>query len=314
MLKQLGLIFLFLCLVSNITFAEDPFTDIGFLDSPSTQFIGLYRLTFQPDSITTLNPGRFKFKFTATDANYWFGSKDYFIDGEIAQFSLKASYGIVEKLELSAQFRFIWQGGGVFDNLIESFHHLFGFPNARRERFPQNRLRFINWGANHIDWEPGVSLNDLQLIAKVSLIDQYLSVKTDLRFPINSLSTAFGAQVSLQSQVLTEVVNFLVSIGFSLHEQETFFFYRTSRLQYFGMVQVRFKTSTNFGVVLGTAASSKPIQAKGIENLSENAYEFHLGIQWVITDRWLLQLAIIEDGIKHGNSPDVGFHLSLTIQ
>lgn len=320
MLKQLTTVLFLLILTAPPVFANDTLSDVGPLNPAPSQVPSIYRLGYQPDSVSTLDPGEFKFRLSATHANYWFSSYNYLMDGEIGQFSLKTDYGIAERFEIGVQFRLIWQGGGVFDSIIEGFHHTFGFWNQMRELVPRNNLWFRNWETREEpNWQPGLVLNDITFSGKFALVpgnnkqtEDFVSIRTDLRFPVKSVDDSFGFQSVLQSQLLSRIFDFFFSIGFNYHKPTSFFTYETAEWQYFGLAQIRIKSEQNFGVVVGILINSRSIKEEGIYSFSELAGEIQFGVQWRLSEKWLLQLAAIEDGISFGNEPDVAFHFSLT--
>ncbi|MBN2625305.1 MAG: DUF3187 family protein [Spirochaetales bacterium] len=114
---------------------------------------------------------------------------------------LEASYHYRpgDRLILGADLRVISYYAGFMDNVIETFHSLFGFPNGGRELFPRNDL-YINMdnrlGADLTQDKPLIAMGDTDL----SLVWTFretselsLALAGALKLPTGSLETLSGS-------------------------------------------------------------------------------------------------------------------------
>lgn len=94
------------------------------------------------------------------------------IDMEGVAAELGADIFLTRRLQLGLNLRLISYYGGFIDNIIESFHHIFNFPNGGRELFQQNNI-FVNIeSANGLRINltgPTVSFGDIDLWVKYNL-------------------------------------------------------------------------------------------------------------------------------------------------
>ena len=116
-------------------------------------------------------------------------------------------YRISDELMVTADIRLISYYGGVFDPVIERFHSLFGFPNAGRELFDQNRLiiDLDNLDGKDISLDHrALSLGDTDLSGIWTFRERpsfVLAAAGSLKLPTGNLAQASGsgaADVGLQ--------------------------------------------------------------------------------------------------------------------
>ena len=94
------------------------------------------------------------------------------IDYESNVMEFGISTTIYKKLQFGIDTRIIWYYGGFLDNIIETFHHTFGFPNAGRERFARDSIYVDIQNKNGINLfieGPAFSFGDIDLWVKYSV-------------------------------------------------------------------------------------------------------------------------------------------------
>jgi hypothetical protein len=71
------------------------------------------------------------------------GNDAYIVDAESREFSLSLAYGVNRDLELNIELPVRWQGGGVFDGLIEDWHDYFGLPQGGRDEIDHDQFQIF---------------------------------------------------------------------------------------------------------------------------------------------------------------------------
>lgn len=96
--------------------------------------------------------------------------EDLTLDGESERLALRYRAGLApvfgRALEWSLEVPLLFTGGGVMDSGIESWHSVFGLPNANRDDLPQDRyrIRYVRDGVTLLDLDKGSSgLADVRL-------------------------------------------------------------------------------------------------------------------------------------------------------
>lgn len=86
------------------------------------------------------------------------------------------SFNIMKSLTVGADFRFYIYHGGFLDNIIEGFHHAFGFPNGAREfKFQDDVEVDISGNDNNVVLrlnEPTISFGDIDLWVKYTFFEK----------------------------------------------------------------------------------------------------------------------------------------------
>jgi len=63
-------------------------------------------------------------------------------DMELSRIALHANYPVKDDLQVGIEVPFIQMWHGFLDGFIQDFHNIFGFPNAGRENWPNNKFHF----------------------------------------------------------------------------------------------------------------------------------------------------------------------------
>ena len=132
-------------------------------------------------------------------------SEDILIDYESYRFNVSYQYGLNDNWNLKLDIPVIYQGSGVFDSAIESWHKFFGLPNGQRpgvERGQYNIDYNLDGQALLNQNSASTSLGDIQLTAARSLMDNErttMSLWGSLKLPTgseNKLSGNGGVDIS----------------------------------------------------------------------------------------------------------------------
>ncbi|MES2885425.1 MAG: DUF3187 family protein [Pseudomonadota bacterium] len=102
------------------------------------------------------------------------------LDGESERLALRYRAGLApvfgHALEWSLEVPLLFTGGGVMDSGIESWHSIFGLPNANRDDLPQDqyRIRYVRDGVTLLDLDKGSSgFADVRLGLGVALSERW---------------------------------------------------------------------------------------------------------------------------------------------
>lgn len=146
------------------------------------------------------------------------------LDSEAAYTSIRAQYGLTEKLELNTTLTAISHFPGIMDGFLQWYHGLFGFPNADRQLRPDDRLSFYlkNSQGVVIDEDtPLLALSALQFETRMQLyrganIDSAIGTAVKLpiqlnRHPLNS--GGFDGAVRFFAGYRLPPLEFAASIG-----------------------------------------------------------------------------------------------------
>lgn len=120
------------------------------------------------------------------------GTHDLFLDMERLTTAVTVRWGATEAVEVGGRVTLETTGAGFLDGVILGWHERWGFGNANRDRFPQDRhrLRLTDGDAAvYLDRSPGtLDLRDLRAFAKWRAViasdgRSLLSLRTVLRVP-----------------------------------------------------------------------------------------------------------------------------------
>ena len=157
-------------------------------NNPFLQVYGLPR--FQGGTLVA--DGEFQYSVGLDIANHadagTTDTESIIFDGESYFLSFSGRYGVSQWLELGIDVPLVWHSDGNFDNVIESWHDLWGMSNSKRSG-PANQLRFFYDSASGSDYElteQSYGIGDIQLTAAV---------------PIKRPSATSGSALALRSSV-----------------------------------------------------------------------------------------------------------------
>jgi len=123
-------------------------------------------------------------------------------DGETAQYTLRARYGLSDKIELGIDLPVIDHSGGYLDSLIRQTHRILGMPNDRQEQFDKNQLHYQlkkNGTTLYETQERQTGLGDLRLSAAIPLFSttdesqRYLALRPQLKLPTGKAQDLLGS-------------------------------------------------------------------------------------------------------------------------
>ena len=135
----------------------------------------------------------------------WHKVKRDYIRGNIARdyeslaVELGLAYNFLKQLQVGIDMRMYSYYGGFLDIIIETFHGIFGFPNAGREFFLQNKLYINIPNDNGITMfldQPAVSFGDIDLWGKWTFFENgrvSLGILGAFKLPTGRLAALSGS-------------------------------------------------------------------------------------------------------------------------
>jgi hypothetical protein len=98
----------------------------------------------------------------------------YLVDGEAFTLDITVRRGLRRNLDVALRLPVRWRGGGAMDELIDSWHRFFGFPDGGRPYFVQNAFRVegTTTGGAPFSWtdRAGGGLGALELSSRWRLV------------------------------------------------------------------------------------------------------------------------------------------------
>ena len=97
----------------------------------------------------------------------------FMVDGEHRSAALTYRRGLSRRMTVGLRVPLYWRGPGFLDDVIDPFHHLFGFPDAGRTLFPRDQLRVearrLSGGAVPVQMDAGTGLGSVEAEVLVPL-------------------------------------------------------------------------------------------------------------------------------------------------
>ena len=115
--------------------------------------------------------------------------ENIYLDYEAYRYTLSYQYGLSDKWNLKLDVPLIYQGGGVFDSAIDSWHEFWGLPRANRPFVEHNQydIQYAYQSQTAVNLnEESTSLGDIQLAIARSLIESgstTMSLWASLKLP-----------------------------------------------------------------------------------------------------------------------------------
>jgi hypothetical protein len=306
---------------------ESPAVGLGPLVLHAQSPLTILRLSPTPLVPVTLAAGQWQAGLAIDWANYFDDSPPlYVIDAEALRFSLSASYGVSDRLELYAIAPLSHRGGGILDRFIEDFEGLIGGSavNPARKHAPRDRYlvrmngdegsfelsgRDAGWGA-----EDSVIGARYQLLGGTETTPA-LVAGLALKFPTGrkgSLYSSGGVDEDFSFGVGQRLGRFFYLYGelaATRYQQVELVGIDLTRTQYtwFGAVEYAHSPRTSY---LVQALVTSP-GAKHFGGFSKSTSEISFGLKRLVRPNLLFEAAITENVFVYSNSEDVAFHVGM---
>jgi hypothetical protein len=301
---------------------------------------------FEPFSTSNLNPfvqlhgipatrsanlvekSRFEWNLTTSIANNFTAntsrSESIAIDGETWRSSVTATYGLTDRIEIGVEVPFIRHSGGSLDGLIENWHEVFGLPNGGRGDMQSDRLTYawISGVTTHANLQSSTSgMGDATLHLGYRLnsgTNRSWSLRTGVKLATGDAEKLTGSDSTdiFASLHMTQTDLFgrsslvfhgslgAINIGdgnFTENQLEDWVAFGSAMVTWQPWDRISLKTQLDF---------NSPLYDSDLKELGDPSVQLGLGGAIKLTDRTVLNIAVIEDIITD-TSPDVVFHLGL---
>ena len=298
-----------------------------FSTSNLNPFVQLYRIPATRSASLT-EAGGFEWIITSNIANNFTtnksGAESIAIDGETWRTSITATYGLTDRFEIGIEVPFIRHTGGSLDGAIEGWHDLFGLPNGGRDKVARDQLVYawISESVTQADFRSSASgVGDTTLHLGYRLgnsAKRNWSLRAGVKLPTGdpdkltgSDSTDFFASLHMtqadlfgRSSLVFHGSLGAISIGdgnVGESQLEDWVAFGSASVVWQPWQRVSLKTQVDF---------NSPLYNSRLRELGDASVQLGLGGTIRLTDRTLLDIALIED-IVTDTSPDVVFHLGL---
>lgn len=122
------------------------------------------------------------------------------VDGEFLRTSLYVKHGLNDYIEVGGELPFVHYTSGFLDSTIENFHDMFGFPQGKRDRNPDDQYAAMysnQYGPYFKANEDGMHLTDIPLYLKIGVLDETtdvcgLALRGTLELPTGNDSAGYG--------------------------------------------------------------------------------------------------------------------------
>ena len=234
--------------------------------------------TYYSNDFQILSDQKFRDNWTERVYDTGYLIRDY--ESMVLEFGL--DYNLIDNLQMGITMRMFSYFGGFLDPIMEGYHNLFGFINAGREFFLQNKLHINIPNSNGIHFfldEPVISFGDIDLWCKWTFFERKqvsLAALGALKLPTGNLSTLSGSGHAD------------IAVGLLMD-------YRAWRFATF---------FTQAGVVLPFNGKSHPM-FNGLLG-----FEIHPWERWSFLMQMNIKTSPISDGIfyKHGNPVNISHY------
>ena len=243
-------------------------------------------------------------------------------DGETYRLGLVLRRGFGERLDLGVEIPYVHHDGGVFDDLIDGWHDLFGLPDGGRDDRPTDLLeyRYLIDGTERVTVVNSTGgIGDVSLTGGIALgtptEERQLALRARLKLPTGdeddlqgSGGTDFALSLSAGRAGTLAERDMRVSghLGVLWTGDSDLLSDRQESVVGFG--GVAFGWQLWRGLAFKTQLDVHSAFYKGeTDELGEVSWELAIGGEWDVTDNWSLDFAVVED-IAVDTAPDAVFH------
>ncbi len=322
-----GLLTIATVFIGQIVFADSTFTDgnigRGPLTIPSLSPGHLFRPNASAATPSYAPKGHFVLYNSLTWGNVWNIDEDHYkIDGEWLFLTTKASYVLLDNLEIGVYIPLIGRNGGFADGLIEGFHDLFGISNAEREKYPRDEMTIevdtsdgkkVLYEGN--EWGLGdISLMGSWILSQGSQFLPCTVIEAGVTLPTGDEDKLLGIgdPVWGMAILMTKRIGgsrWLVNLGASgsYCSRKRMLGIEINQEQYTLISGLEYEWSPRLSIILQELMSS-PF-AKNFYELSKSTNDLNLGIKFRVGELGTMEIGVQEDLLNFNNSADFGLHI-----
>lgn len=285
---------------------------IGFVQSASNTFVQSaalrHRLREQEERRElTLE----EFRATAESE----GGRLFHLDGELYRTDLSIRRGISERLDVGLTIPFVTIDGGVADEAIEQFHMDLDLRDDPRPAVPRDRVQvYLRRGEfeRFVDRETGSGMGDAILSARWRAVSEGLVRVTAvgmLKLPTGDADALRGTGgVDLGAQLVVSRAwsrMRLYGQGGVLLLQRAPVLGTPDQVLFAGVIGSEVWFGSRAAAVVELSGTQNPLRKLEIDELEEDVFGFHLGLQVRLNDRVMTFVGLTENIVNFRNSVDV---------
>jgi len=244
------------------------------------------------------------------------------LDGETLRFALQARYGLADDWELEVEVPWLQHSGGKLDDLIDSWHDLWGMPDGGRSSAPSDRLRYGYRGdGGQFLLEDDVSgLGDISVSlhhtfyrdeeAAGSLAVGYKFATGEERDLLGSGGDDVYAVLRFSSGLLRDLpLRWHGQLGYLRAGASDLLKPLQERDLWFAGLTLDWAIAPAWSLLAQVDSHAAPLDSE-LTALGDDAVFLTLGARWRFAAEWALDLSFIED-IRVETAPDITFQASL---
>jgi hypothetical protein len=244
------------------------------------------------------------------------------LDGETQRFALQARYGLAEDWELELEVPWLRHSGGELDDLIDSWHDLWGMPDGGRSAAPADRLRYgyRGDGGQFLLEDDGSGLGDISLSLHHTFYrddEAAASVAVGYKFASGEERDFLGSGGDDVYAVLRFSSGMLQDLPLRWHGQLGYLRAGASDLLkplqerdlWFAGLTLDWAIAPTWSLLAQVDSHAAPLDSE-LTALGDDAVFLTLGARWRFAQEWAVDVSFIED-IRVETAPDITFQASL---
>ena len=249
------------------------------------------------------------------------GSESLFLDGQSEVLIIGFRYRIADSWDAELSIPWRHHTGGFTDNLITEWHKLFGLPNADRDRYPVNDLRYLLSLPGHHRrlHQPASGIGDVQIALNrqwLELNGGQLSFGIGVKLPTGEADKWLGSGATDVYTVMRYSGQQLNGWPLYWHGQIGATYAGSSELLgetqkrslWFAGLAAEWRFSPRWSALLQYDAHSALLSAD-LDLLSRPAGMVSMALRWRSSGGWWVDVGFSEDAVVEA-SPDITFLLS----
>lgn|GEM_PF-498847 len=285
-------------------------------------------LPFEPASAHTLQSGEFRFRLDFSYSSLFSveGTQENLVDFdmELLEVGLGLDYGVTSRLQLGVHAPFRHYYGGFLDGFIESFHDVFGFPNAGREKTGRNLVRMVWIHEGDVIYErtgAGSGFGDLSVFGRYVVFREGtyrpgISLAGQLRVPTGDRSSFLSSRTLGGSGGIV-IEKHVYPLAFNLNAcyrvQESPAFLKDLRVRngIAGSFTAAYLLTERLTPMVQLNGAEPLFKGTGLKTLDRGLLQLIVGFSYQCTQAAKLHVGFAEDLIS-ASSPDFTLHLSMS--
>lgn len=257
------------------------------------------------------------------------GQEKIYIDGETYRANLSLRYGLRDDFEIGVDIPFISHNGGIFDGFIEGWHDLFGLPQASRDDFERNNLKYSyrENGVDEIYVDDSVTgFGDILFSMGYQLYGgnkpelRSLALRGGIKLPTGDNKELMGSGgTDFSLRITTNDPKTLSFINLSLFGTAGVLYINSSKVLgdladnfvWFGTAGAGLKLTKHSAAKVQVDFHSPFYSDSSLKEINAWSAQLVIGGDITFSEHYSFDFGVSED-IVVGTAPDIVFHMALT--